>query len=446
MSNSSDRSSLVLIKEAELLSGSADYVRSFYEQKANSNNRISSVDLDVIAELNLLAKGNEFIVITLAQYCLYEETLAKVFSIATEQNNLPLKLACLRNKSVGRREWSFTKLPLALFNGDAEAFRNWFGAISPIEIDELFSNETIDDGFLTNLLDIDNDLWRSLAEEDQRLLIRSLSRNKRISESYEGPMDGYAEYLHEKLFTTIWDLAKKLPVTSAWATALSSLLESTKDVRFEFNSIEVAQRWYGQDRDVDAEKPKKFLDYFENVRYAIYKDSIKDLYGKDKSNKTHFDHNDIAYRAGASEVLRMLTVDDIKYAYQKDGVIAVDYLIKNLSIWRDPALRDALRDISWDADREFNDYHMDCANTYKWMEEDVSKRYPNWFVEKESNDSLYEDDKALTLDDARSLLREANIELVGAFHQVINSDIRSNKLSKATFYGIIAIVMILIFK
>ncbi|WP_130470388.1 hypothetical protein [Candidatus Magnetaquicoccus inordinatus] len=401
--------------------------------------------MDSITELRLLDTGNEFICLTLAQYCLHEETIAKIFKKAIEDGNYYLKLACLTNKSIGRGDWQFHKLPLALFNGDEEKLLKWFKSITNKELVELFRNETLDDGFLTDFLEADNELWGSLTEEKQRLLLLALSQNSRISKNYEGPMDGYAEYLHDKLFSTIWNLAKKLPVSSSWARSLGLLLENANDCRHEFDSLEVAKRWIvKEDRD-KKEEGKKFLSDYGLVRCSIYKDSIKDFHSKDKSNKIHFEHEDIAYRACAYKNLERFTVDDIKYVYKKDNVLAVEQLLKNLNIWRQYKLRDALRDICWDADENFNNYHRDCANTYKWIEEDLSRKHPKWFEVVDEEALVDEDDTVLTSDTTRTLLKESNEELTSAMYQMSDTINKNRYTIKWLFYGIVLIIIILLF-
>ncbi len=81
-----------------------------------------------------------------------------------------------------------------------------------------------------------------LDEEKKLSILRSLSFNIRIKTNYENTViDGMGEYDYNKLFSVIWDLSKKLPVSIRWASALESLLDKTVDDRYDFDSIEVAK-------------------------------------------------------------------------------------------------------------------------------------------------------------------------------------------------------------
>ena len=450
MSPQDSRSSLVIIKEAELLSGSNDFVRNFFVNKASGTERIEIIDIDAEVELNLLEKNNDFIDLTLAQYCLFDSTIEKLFSKAISSNKLSLKLACLSNRSIGRREWSFNKLPGALFSDKAEQIANWFTVITKQELDELFGNETIDNSFLTNLLETDNALWNAFTEDKQIAVLRSLYYNSRVCKNYDGPMDGYAEYLHGKLFSTIWDLTKKVPVTKVWARALGSLLEKTKDDRYDFDSFEIAKRWYVDDEDEEKDGKKLFLNSFESVRCAIYGNVIKDLYGKDKSNQTHFENEDVAYRACAYQRLRMLTVNDIKSVYEKDKLVAIEHLMKNYNIWRKNDLRSALKDICWDADEKYNNSHLDCANMFKWKEEYLTEKYPDWFVESDTSEWVDEDEKVLTYGLARDLINETSynqsVEFLTSLNEIKNKVNDHISYIKWIFYGVIIIVISMFFK
>jgi hypothetical protein len=452
MSKNESRSLQILVKEAELLNGTNDFVYKYFVDKVNTEERIEVDDLDSETELNLLSKNDNFIDITLAQYCRFSETIAQLFSKSKATNNFALRLACLSNKTIGRTRWSFTSLPVALFSDEKSSeLTEWFATITDAELDALFRNETIDDDFLTKFLSSeDNKLWTLLSEDKQLTVIRALYYNNRVCLRYKGPMDGYAEYLHGKLFSVIWDLAKTLPVTGKWARALGFLLDKTRDSRFNFDSLEVAKRWNVVDENEKEGDKKLFLNAFESVRCAIYKDVIKDLYGKDNSNKTHFANEDLAYRACAYEKLNLITVEDIKEAYAKDKLIAIEHLMKNLTVWRKIDLRKALHDICWDADENINNNYLDCANNYNWKEEELTKLYPDWFADKEDDSFVDEDEAVLTLGMARGLLQEANyqqsVEILNEVLAIRESLTTQKATLKLVSYAVIGLVLFAFFK
>jgi hypothetical protein len=247
----------------------------------------------------------------------------------------------------------------------------------------------------------------------------------------------------------IWDLAKTVPVNGRWARTLGYLLDKTVNSRYEFNSLEVAKRWNVIDESEIEGKKKRFLNSFETIRCAIYKDIIRDLFSKDKSNQIHFDNEDLAYRACAYQKLNFITVENIKEAYLKDKLIAVEYLMKNTNIWKKEDLRKALHDICWDADDKFNN-NLDCANDFNYKQEELTEKYPDWFAEKEEESFVDEDERVLTLGLAKSMLNEANYnQSVEILTEVLTTKhtVEENKTSiKWIFYLLIVLFVIEIYK
>lgn len=448
MSINDKRNTRILIKEIELVNGSNDYIYNYYLNLSNSVEKIDVENLDEETENKLLSKNDPFIDIILAQYCFYDETLKQLFSKSFSEGNLTLRLACLSNKTIGKKRWSFEKIPGALFNQkNNEEMIAWFSNITDKEVDTLFRNETIDDGFLTKFLELENDLWKVLSEDNKLQVIKSLYYNERVCKKYEGPMDGYAEYLHGRLFSVIWDLAKKLPVEKKWSYALGSILEKTRDDRYQFNSLEVAERW--NIKEEKEENKKQYLDGFELVRYACYRDVVKNLYGKDKTNKTHYSNDDIAYRACAY-VQTDIKEEDIREAYAKDKLVAIEYIMRNMRVWRNEELRAVLKEICWDADGTINNNYLDCANMFNYKEEELTEKYPDWFLDKEDEDILDEDEKVLTVGLGRGLLQESNyhqsVEILTEILTIKQVIEKSSQTLKWIFYGLSILLLIEIFK
>ena len=445
MTFNSRRSPDVLIKELQLLSASNDFVQSFYLSKFKEDGGIDASDIDEVVELKLLEKGEAFIDITLAQFCLYDGTLMSIFSKSKETKNLALRFACLNNRSVGRRNWSIDKLPLCLFGGKKSLLAEYLNEASNDELGELFSNETVCDNFIADLISERDDLWSSISDEKQRVIILSLCQNNRVSSPYEGPMDGYAEYLHGRLFSCLWDLSKKVPVSVGWAIALGLLYEKVKNERFKFDSFEVAKRWDEEGGSGVEFDPKEGLSEFGVVRSHIYRDVIKDLWGKDRSNREHLENSDRAYRACAYRVLYRLSVDDIKRAYELDGVVAVEFFLENRNIWQNRELRSALKDICWDSDSRFNDNHLYGANDYKYREERFRETNPDWFDES-GEEEVDDDDKVLTVGEARRLLEESSQSKFSFVHKIVTSRDGDGKFGSWSFYLLIVIALISFFK
>lgn len=404
MSDIFDRDPKILIKEAELLHASNDFIYTFFSSKERID-QYRLDDLDEHTEWKLLQKNNYFIDVTLAQYCFFEKTIITIFNKAVSDDNLSLKLACLANRSFGKL--SYPKIPKLLFNNSDAKILDWFSTITTQELQQLFENEKICDDFLEEFLNTEKELWNVLTEQDQLLVIRSLARNPRVCTDYEG-FDGFGRYRHEKVFEAIWDLAKIVPVTDYWAIALGFLLEKTNDERRDFESMEVARRWMVEDKceNKDIGKERGGLNYFEMIRVELYKD-IFSYY--EKPEQVFWDNDDIAYKASGYRKLRF-SVDDIQAAYEADKLIAIEYLLENHNIWREESLRSKLKVLCGDADRRYPQDYPEPSKTRQFIlkEERLREKFPEWFAESSNDESVDEDEMPLNYRRAQQLIYEVN--------------------------------------
>lgn len=437
MSNS-ERSALVLIREALLLSGSNDFVYDFYYKKSLDSTVIDVSEIDSETESKLLLKNDNFLDLTLAQFCLCSSTIRKIFSKAVAENNRPLLMACLSTKNLSKTRYG-KGLPFFFFSSPEDELPNWLRTASQDELFLLFSNDAISDGFLVKFLDPEKELWSCLTDENKMICLDSLSRNNRIKKRYEGSYDGFAEYQYGLVFNSLWNLTKFVPVTEQWGLSVGFLLDSAIDQRYDLDSLEVAKRWHVEVDDSSSEKKKLFLNGFELVRCALYRNVVKDLVGKDKSNSIHFQNSDIAYRACAYENLELLTPEDIRIGYEKDGLVAMYHLEKNTSIWRDAILRSTFKNACWQADKELNASHLDCVNSFNRRKEYFESTHPEWFAEKIEDDYVDEEDRALTIGFSRELIGNLKKEVIESISLVKTS-------YRWTFYGVVLIILLLLSK
>ena len=321
MSNSV-RSAKVLIREAQLINGSNDFVYNFYYQKSLSPGVINEDDIDTDTESKLLSKNDAFLDLTLAQFCLCSNTILQLFNKAIVEDNTALKLACLSTTNLTKTLFG-KGLPFFLFDSSADKLKNWLRNSSRDELFLLFSNEGISDAFLVDFFNPEKDLWGCVSDDNKKLCLDSLCRNKRITKSYEGPIDGYAEYKYGLVFDSIWNLTKFIPVSNDWGQSLGFLLDRVVDRRYDFDSLEVAKRWHIDDDDSVVNNKKLFLSGCELVRCALYRNIVKDMIGKNESNSIHLENSDIAYRACAYQNLEFLTAQDVRNGYEKDGLVAI---------------------------------------------------------------------------------------------------------------------------
>lgn len=432
------RSANVLITEAKLISGSNDFVYNFYYQKSLSSELIDEYDIDAQTELKLLSKNDNFLDLTLAEYCLCHSTILYIFSKALDEKNMPLVMACLSTKNLAKTRYG-KGLPFFLFNSSENKLVNWLSNASKDELFLLFKSDAISDGFLVQFLDPEKELWSCINDENKIICLDSLSKNKRITKRYEGDLDGYAEYRYELVFDSIWNLAKIVPVTNDWGWCLGNLLDRVVDNRYDFDSIEVAKRWHTDDDDSVVNNKKLYLNGCELIRCSLYKNIVKDLIGKDVSNLTHFENSDIAYRACAYQNLKYLTSQDIRNGYERDGLIAINHFEQNIDIWKDSVLRSSLERVCWRADKEYNSNHFDCVNSFNRRQEHFESIHSDWFAEKIEVEIDDEDDRVLTLGLAREIVREFKQDIITSISILMSS-------YRWIFYGVGVILLLLLFK
>jgi hypothetical protein len=447
----------MLIKEAELATASSDFVYSFYFEQSKLDKDSQSDDVDEFTEQRLLNKNDEFIDLTLAQYCFFPETLATLFKKSKESSNIPLTLACISNASASRRRYSFLKVPESLFVKNREQELDaWFKTIKDEEIDALFRNPTVDDGFLSEFLE-GKKFWSEITDEQKSTALVALCNNARIVTSYNSRiMDGWAEYSYGRVPSAIWHLAERLPVEGEWAITLRALLEKVVGGCHEMDMLAVAKRWNIVEENEKPEKKKQYLNAFETVRYALYKSSgtIKESYGKDRAEvgKQYLENDDIAFRAAVYSQLS-LGPDEIKYAYEKDALVAFEYIIRNLHVWKNESSRQALHDICWDADGRYNNNYLDCANHFNWKKDELEKEHPEWFVEKTEQIAETEADETkqtLTTSLAKELLADSNanpaLQYLAQIHAlVVNASKEMRKLNWA-FWALVGLIAFDLYK
>lgn len=440
MNTEESRDAKVLIKEEELLNASNDFIYKFYK-----NSEKYSTEIDDILEAKLLSKNDPFIDIVLAQYCQHGATIFNLFSRAIQSDNLPLKLACLSNEFDAFGE----SIPSVLFRenrwDDCPLLLDWFRSISDREIEVLFSNKSIDRNWLGSLLECEDKFWIVLKEDQQLHILRSLCKNSVIKHRDIGFfIDGFLEYEHNKLFSTIWSLAVKLPTTRQYAYALSILLENTAFIRSHFDAVQIAKRW----DIVDEKEPKtddKFLNSYELVRVHLYKKVFKDLYRDDCSNKEHFDNPDIAYRCCAYRQLKNITVDDMNSIVEKDGALAVNYLLMNDNLWISEETREALQNLCSKTDRKNSNGIWFCTKDFLVREKKMEELNPNWFIEKIFEDSNI-DDKPLNLGMAREIIRESKEDLTNGLLILLDSIKSELRILKWIFYIVLASFLAILLK
>jgi len=446
MTDLRNASASVLIVEAELLSSSPDRVYEWFKSRSADFGKIKDEDsLDKEVELKLLGRNEALIDIAIAKYGAYEESVRQVFNKARETNNQALLLACLMNTSLDRRAWSHSSVPSALIKDNKERLE-WISRLSDIEIKTLFENPVIDQEVLDSFLE-GKEYWNIFEDDKKREVIRALANNSRMSTRYSSDyMDGYSEYRYNSVFDAAWKLCEIAPTTPEWANDLSYLYSKLVDKRYKYDSESVAKRWMlDWEHDKDNSK-KSYLNPYESIRANIYSCNIKNRFGKDGSNKDYLENDDVAIRWIAYRKLQ-LNEDDIQEAYEKDKLLAINALIENYGIWKDPILRQLLKDLCWDADTKYNDNNLYCANDFNYKQEEVEKKYPDWFIEEDQEEIINDDDMPVTMGVLRGQLGEGlynqSVELLT---EILRIEKEVKKTLKIVLYVSVATLIVVLLK
>lgn len=192
------------------------------------------------------------------------------------------------NEVVG--EGRLSAMPAVLVER-SEAVSDLVSQLGCEEVIALFSNPKIDEGFLREFLE-QGLPWRVWDEPRRLAAVAALSRNGRMVEEYDGPMDGYAEYSHDSVFDAAWTLASKVPTTLKWAAHLSALYENTKPWASSLKEpLHTAARWVPDPSNSDSVEreqerlAKGRLGPFAEVRKQIARLAVRNANSSTKGHR-----------------------------------------------------------------------------------------------------------------------------------------------------------------
>lgn len=375
-----------LIQEAELMAMSPEAVVEFMRRRAGqSKDEARNDPVDEDAEKALLSRKAPLIDLALARYGRHMEVVSVLFQAAPPGS--PVRLACLSNKSLGHE--ILLSFPVGLLGRERGPMVEWLASASDNELVALFENPTLSDSFLRDLLERSRE-WESIDDDRLCRFVSILHTNPRMRTPRDDDyMDGYAEYSYGSVFNAAWKLAETAPVTEEWAFSLGWLFEQLETDAFSITDpLALAARWHVAPDDTEAnERQAKdhaigYLGNMERVRKGLARLAVS----KDhKLLAKLLSSDDVAFRAAAYSA-GSLSAEQLLAGYERDGELALTEAIRNMHLWRTQATRQALHDVAWGVVN--NDKHADlmAANQYNWMEKDVRKKHPTWFVDEEKGD------------------------------------------------------------
>lgn len=378
------RAYTLLITEAELMARSPESVYDWFKHYG-ARVDLFTEEIDDETEKALRARNEPLIDLAIAKFTKSGSGAKILFTRArraeeTDVHAMAVRLAALSNQVIGV---GFDRIPGALFSDDDGGVVAWLSKAELPELSALFENPHIDQYFLREFLE-QSAPWQALDEDRLVHAMYSLARNPRMREEYDDDMDGLSEYNHNSVFHAGWKLAETVPVTRRWASILAHLFDGMPEGSGVKDPLTIAERWHApaDDKDAAEEEAKYeksgYLSNYQLVRSALAKADIDCRLGQVEGFLTS---EDPALRAAAYSTMDM-SVEQIHAGFERDKNLAVNLCQRNDWLWRDAEKRRALHDVSW-AILDFNDSHMDSANTFNHLEEQRRLKNPSWFSEAE---------------------------------------------------------------
>jgi uncharacterized hydantoinase/oxoprolinase family protein len=79
---------------------------------------------------------------------------------------------------------------------------------------------------------------------------------------------------------------------------------------------------------------------------------------------------------------------------------------------------------------------------FNWKEEELSKKYPDWFLEKNEVSEIDEDDKVLTVGLGRGLIQESIYHQSAEILSIKQAIDKSSKTVRWIFYGLVLLLLL----
>ncbi len=370
-------------EEAILLASEPSDIREYLTKRASNSEFFDPIGAE--AEAQLLARGNRLLDLSLAEYCLHRETALALFE--RNADDWPVRALVLSNQALAKA--SFRGFPECLF-GPPEAVIRYLKTISSDERAILFSNPSIDDGFLNDFLSLGGP-WEAM-DPDQRLFaLDNLASNEKLHRrrSTVDYDEGWDWYMAGKPFEAAWNLIQTLEPGAKTAKHLSGLLRDLPADSFKTEGMEEALAGWrsasGSEEEEASKNKKGRLSDFQSVRQA----GARLLASRhDTTPGALRSSDDVAERCGAYEGERKLNTDALRAAVARDGDLARVHLVRNEDFWRSEKIRDILiEELLRDADTEEPGWEFNRRESY------YRKKFPAWFKDEGVNEP---DERSIT--------------------------------------------------
>lgn len=356
-------------EEAILLASEAREVRDYLAKRASNAGLFNPISKETEAEL--LSRDDRLIDLSLAEYCLHQETAQALFD--RDPDDWPIRALVLSNTALAKG--SFRGFPECLF-GSEDAVLKYLNTASADEQAMLFRNPSLDESFLESFLSLGKP-WEAVDQERRLWALDCLALNEKLhhKRSTADHEDGWDWYMAGKPFEAAWSLIEKLEPTAEAAAHLSRLLRDLPADTYKTEGIaDALEKWRGTAGDLaieEADNAKARLSSFQQVRQA----GARLLAGKHDAVPGEFlASEDLAIRCGAYEGDGKLTADKINAAVKRDGDLARVHVMRNEVLWRSEKMRDLL------VDEVLSGAQSDEPRwEYQARDAQYRKEFPGWF-------------------------------------------------------------------
>jgi hypothetical protein len=364
-------------EEAILLASSSPAVADYLVNRGESSKTRVWDAISAETEAALLERGDRLIDLRLAEYCLHQSTAQSLFQ--RDATDWPVRSLVLSNQGLAAG-LIFHSFPQCVFGGES-ALTAYLSTITPDELSVLFTNPTLDNSFLENVLSLGN-LWQAMPEQSQRIALSSLASNPKLHKevSTSDHAEGFGWYMAGKPFAAAWRLVINLEPTAVNATHLSHLYDRLAPYCLQREGILASlPRWVPQSDD----EARAEVSDNEKVRASSYQDIRRAaaamlLASYEVKQEALLDSEDMALRGGAY-VAGKFTPQTIRDAVKRDGWFATESLMRNAACWRTEKHRDALHDGLSASDDDTIRWE------YRRWADKFAKDHPNWFEDREAN-------------------------------------------------------------
>lgn len=253
---------------------------------------------------------------------------------------------------------------------------------SKSELRAMAANPCLGDHMITDMLAREG-VYAELTEARWVQCLFGLATNPRLAEKYgpDRPMDGYAEYVHGRVFQDVWKLAARVPAEQEWASVLEMLLRHCRVPHgLDKEAESIIARWrIDAACQFDAKYYRPGPSFYLRTRLGdLLKPDEMLLDSEDRALR-------LSYWKRFDPEKRPDWPTDVRRAFdagtELDAHEILNAAMWNDKLWRSEKQREMLHSVCWAAPDER--HSMDMPNLYRAAERRFRQGHPDWFRDEE---------------------------------------------------------------